>query len=418
MIELQLEKISENFGGLEKLHSSLPPHLQELMQPLADAKDINDYQVVLLPLLAGVGGTIFKPQFRWSHDVYHLNFYVFIFGKPSSGKGIANNASHYFYELSNYKKDVFSREGITPQTVISGNSTSSALINSAAHASGLLVNETEADTCTQFEDSNSLDVMMRKGYSNDPLTKNRVGEGVTDIERTYFSMSIAGTPNQAKKLIRSTENGLFSRIAFIEIEYKSEFKNPFLNSTELPLPDHFKRLGKKYLQLWKSIYGLERLYLDFSQAGEMIFTKAAEFYSQSDEDDKQLVIRQLGINAARIAGILTVFRNIGKDEFNWTVSIEDAETALKLTETLYNNSQSAREILTLETSSLSKSEKPKQFFSKLPSEFTTKEAYEVGSSYFNSQSSIDKYLATWKKNGLVYSPMRGIYSKSKVYGNV
>ena len=415
MKEIKLEQISPSFGGLQNLHNSLPTHLQEIMQPFAEDGYVNDYEVVLFSLLCGIGATNYKVKFNHGKDAYHLNFYVFLFGMPASGKGIANLPTHYFKALSTYKKEEKKRTvngvEIIPMTVISGDTTNSALTDNIATSSGLYLNETEADQVIQFRGSeaNGLDATLRKAYSNDTLTKNRKGDGITDIENTILGCFIAGTPDQAKRLIDSTENGLFSRIAFIQIDYKSEFTNPFTGSHGIDYRKNFQLLGKPYAKLWQDLYELEDVFLDFSEVGAMITAKANEFYQRPEIEDKQIAVRQLSINTARIAGVLTVCRNIERSNFNWQVSIEDAETAMKITEVLYNNSQLSRQILGL------KMPEPvdtgERLYKALPQRFKTFEAYVYAEGIVRP-SMVDKYLRQWCEDGLLKKEAIGRYLKT------
>jgi hypothetical protein len=184
-----------------------------------------------------------------------MNLFLFISAPASAGKGALHWArrlcrsldqeikSDYEtvlqqYEIALKEYEATKTEGaikpkkpLRPQLYIPGNSSTSSII-SAMHNNGNygLIFETEADTLTSMlkvEWGNFSDI-IRKAFHHEPITLLRkTNDEHLELDRSYLSMVLSGTPKQVENLLSSIENGFFSRFLFYSFSQNIKWKNVF-----------------------------------------------------------------------------------------------------------------------------------------------------------------------------------------------
>ena len=95
---------------------------------------------------------------------------------------------------------------------------------------GLLIMESEADTLSNMlnNDWSNYSDVLRKAFHHEPISISRKIEKIfEEINQPKLSMVISGTPNQLQPLIKSKDNGLFSRFIVYSFDEIAEFKNVF-----------------------------------------------------------------------------------------------------------------------------------------------------------------------------------------------
>jgi hypothetical protein len=94
---------------------------------------------------------------------------------------------------------------------------------------GLLF-ETEGDTLSQTlkSDYGNYSDTLRKAYHHETISlSRRKDREYLEVKNPRLSVVLAGTPEQVRRLIPDTENGLMSRFIFNMLPYKRYIRNVF-----------------------------------------------------------------------------------------------------------------------------------------------------------------------------------------------
>jgi len=223
--------------------------------------------------------------------------------------------------------------------------TSSTAVKQIMHDNGgtALLVEPEADTLVQSfkSDFGDYSVTFRNAFLHESVGYHRRGgDEHVEVDKPKLSAVVSGTPEQIKKLIRSPENGLFSRFAYYFLESPLEFKDVFKRKGGSSLDKHLAELGKKYLDF----------YHEMKAAHEREFTLTEEQQAQfldyfSEESINQFIdfgegivatMFRLAVITFRIAMILTGLRMMETGDFlsNPICTDEDFHTAMVIADTL------------------------------------------------------------------------------------
>jgi hypothetical protein len=298
--------------------------------------------------------------------------------------------------------------------------TSSAELYSFLNASnhGLIIMESEVDTLAKMfaNDWGDFNDVLRKVFHNDDISKARTGDkSYFEKESPKLTILLSGTPAQLYNLIRSRENGLFSRLMIYSFDEVSlvfdDVFAPRLNDIE-PL---FQEAGKKIFDLYNTLVTLKTsIKFDFSEPQKKKFLKIfgtikrdiVENYSQEFVSS----VHRGALVAFRIAMILTILRNaeeVDKDTKELICCDYDFMVAINLTKTLLRHIQYVFE-------SLGGSGIPAQdveMLSKLSEYFTTQQALEVGKQLEIPTRTVHDKLAQWKEKKIIRSIKKGNYQQ-------
>jgi hypothetical protein len=225
---------------------------------------------------------------------------------------------------------------------------------------------------------------------------------VIDLERPALSLLLTGTPNQIKRLIPSTEDGLFSRFAFYSLNGLPEWRDvfnmddgtgakPSVNEQLEPFQTTFKEIFSAFEINSCSI----RFDLTDDQKHKLNqhFDELSETYLNRNEgNDMIAVIRRQGLITFRIAGILTAMRNYKSICEPFLCCDDDFTIALTLSNVFIN----AASIL---AKRLPRSFPPpiseikQRFLDKLSAGiFTKRDADKIGKKIGIKEDTVEKYL--------------------------
>jgi hypothetical protein len=177
---------------------------------------------------------------------------------------------------------------------------------------GLLMFETELDTLTQANGKEFGDFsdLIRKSTGHEHHARQRKGEGEDlDIEEIRLAILCSGTYGQLKRLVRSEENGLFSRFAYFVM--RDRF-TPYEAQTE-----QVDRIGAlcletaDYVEQVADYWNPETYHIEFTPEQELRIAEAFQ--------DKQMVYdtygghvgaswNRLGLIVKRCAVTLAAYR--------------------------------------------------------------------------------------------------------------
>ena len=188
----------------------LPPLLAQAVREVADGPRRGAF---LLSTVVAASAALRGVRFRHGATDYQPHLMAFVFGPPSAGKGVVDRARRVVDGVDALLRGPGpSADG--PGLYLPANASSRALFDRwAAAGGGGLLFESEADalTATQSQDwAQHTSAWLRQAYHHEPVRLARVdGGGV--IEDPALAVVLAGTPDQLRALLPSTQNGLTSR---------------------------------------------------------------------------------------------------------------------------------------------------------------------------------------------------------------
>lgn len=205
--------------------------------------------------------------------------------------------------------------------LISGNNTGTGILQNLIDSGGTgLICENEADTISTAigSEHGHWSDTMRKAFDHDQLSYNRrTDQEYREVQKSYLSLLLSGTPEQVKTLIPTAENGLFSRELFYYMPGIHQWQDQFdLNDNDLEKT--FTALGLEWKEKQKTIVmgGTFTLRLthgqkkEFNQLFSQLFTRS-ELANGSEMSSS---VARLAINICRIMEVVAILRALEQGE--------------------------------------------------------------------------------------------------------
>lgn len=305
---------------------------------------------------------------------------------------------------------------------IPGNSSSAMVIKHLVDNGGFgTLCETEADVLTQTlkQDWGGHSHILRGSFQHEPISYSRKNNSeYIEMSEPKLSVLISGTPNQAKMLIPSPENGLFSRFIFYTFNDARVWKDVSPNGRP-NLSDRFKELSGELLTMVKSVRDREITFQltpnQWSSLNTEFENRLASVNESEEDDDAGASVLRLGLITYRIAMILTILRSIkSKDESDTIIcSNTDFNNAMTLsgiylTHAIHMFDTLPRSIA--ETTSTVNSSMAR-FYSILPNEFSMAESIQAGTTLRIKKRAVYKYVNALVESGQLQKVSRGQYKK-------
>lgn len=414
------------------IYSKLPNELKEIIYNFND----REKDIVLLSSLGVLSNCLPNLFGVYDGDNVFPHLYVMVIAPAASGKGVMNYSrmlidpihNKIFEESKNEylqcesnnkskKKDKEECPDIMVKILPANISTSEMYSFMGSSKHGLLIMESEADTMSNMlkNDWSNYSDVLRKAFHHEPVSISRKIEKVfEDIKEPKLAMVISGTPDQLQPLIKSKENGLFSRFVIYNFDEMSDFKNVFAEKTR----NHkvvFEKIGKQIFDLYGRLQGLDKP-IEFTFTPEQqqkfldrirpIRTDIIEKHSEGFVSN----LHRHGLVLFRVAMILTAIRHM--DDLHQFDKIEcnntDFMIALKLTQTLLRHSQFTYN--TIDNGGLSIMDD--ELLSNLGTTFTTQNAYDVGQKHKVTKRTMFDKLQQWQRKRIIRRIKKGFYKKS------
>ena len=227
------------------------------------------------------------------------------------------------------------------------------------------------------------------------------------IEEPKFSLSITGTPDQVKGILKNTKNGLASRFMFYSFNAKPEWRRTFTKSISNSKQNQFFKFTQDLCNKFSS--QIEREFNITEEQGEIHYNTFKEildekYYSYLGDSDS--LIKRLGLVVYKIAMVLSGIRT---DEPQMKCEDRDFETAMKLTQVYLAHGLNVFEKITNRENKLPLNEE--RWMNKLPKEFTTGEAISIAKKLGIKERTVYKKLRDYLDNGLLKKVETGVYRK-------
>ncbi len=311
-----------------EMYERLPGPIKNMVNILIDPTERG---VFLMGALGTLSGMIPNVQGLYDGMIVYPNLYVFVIGPYGSGKGalsysrMLGQAVHRakLGETLKAKEEHFEGAPDPPQLLhfIPANNSKTGffeLLNGNQGAGTLF--ESEGDTLADAirQDFGNFSDGLRKGFHHEPISYyRRANREFVEIDNPRLSVVLSATFDQMLTLIPTSENGLFSRFCFYNLQGDPTFKNVFATG-KTNYQDNFRLCGLDVGSIYEFFNGLEQpIVFQFTDDQQAQFiTKFQNLKDKIRNDitnDLDGLINRLGLQYFRISMILSVYRHLGAD---------------------------------------------------------------------------------------------------------
>ena len=410
------------------------PAMMQRILLLTDDSDISD--VLYLSTLGAISCCL--PNYSGSllGEEVIPNLFVLMTGPAATGKGKAALA-HKLIEPLDKGCPLF----------VAGNSSATAMYELLHENGGRgLIFETELDTLTQaFKIGGDFSEGLRKAFHNEKISyQRRTRHERVNIPHPILSMVLTGTPGQVPKILKSAENGLFSRFLYYRLSSRREsfveLRDEAMHITGEMVNDYMLSIGEEVKELVTRM-AMKREGIRFMLTAEQHDRFMEHFHNLSQTygelmprvydyeqagDDIESVVRRMGNICYRMMMLLGAMRLAEVEEIPDTLECneDDFNTILIYSEMLmhhtmvhYDEMLQATGIVgdgedepNMDSEDLM-NERQRMFWNALPKYFIKKEAVDVANQQSLSIRSVNTYLNMFCEMGILEKVKRGAFNK-------
>lgn len=433
LIEMENNMINRDLID-EEVYTRLPESLKEITS-LFEGREKD---IVLLSSLGVLSACLPNVMGMYDRKVVYPPLYILIIAPPASGKGVMNYSrlliekihnkmmTETRQEVKDFEKarkqkrgqldSLLSAPALKLKILPANISTSEMFSFMESSKHGVLIFESEADTMSNMlkNDWSNYSDVLRKAFHHEPISMARKVEQIfIEIGEPKLSMVMSGTPGQLQPLIKSKENGLFSRLAMYNFNDIVGFKNVF-DSNQIDIKPIFQIIGDEVFALYGKLQDFKvPIEVSFNEEQRTIFM--GEFSNKQNElidnhsEDFLSNMHRLGLVMFRIAMILTILRNkdnlsdgqhlvCSQDDFDISLSV----TRRLLSHSLYTfNSVDSSYLSILDSSILDE----------LENQFSRNDAVKKAREKGMPHRTLDDKLKQWQAKNIIRRVSKGIYIK-------
>lgn len=438
----------------DEVYDNLPDFLQRCV---IRAEDKRERDFMLMGSACCLSEAFSAVRLGYSSLEYSPHFYFMGTGTAGSGKGVLESTASLLRCIEGYyskendrreaehadaqanweleqdkarrekrKADVSLKPSL-PTLVyphISANTSKSRLIEHLANAqaTGCLMSTSEITTLKGAvgQDYGDFADILLKCFHHEQIDASfKISGKPVHIQTPRLALLLSGTYEQVRSFIRSSENGLLSRFMCLMRDNDVPWKDCMPQDEENDLRQYYHVLGEEVLKMHLRLND-HPVKVKLSKA---LWQKHTDLFSQQflqvkvqeNESARAIVLRH-GLNAVRIASILTVLRYC---EGPWEVrelfcTEQDFDTAIQIVMT------SLHHCLLLNSSLPASVEKPKkmhrinslsEFFGDLPAEFSSTQFMEECDKRSVSVPTAKRWLGKMAEQKLIERVRHGVYRK-------
>lgn len=290
---------------------------------------------------------------------------------------------------------------------------------------GVMIDD-EIDTLNSVlgQDWGNFSEMLRKAAEHEPINALRFDYDV-QVQDPALSVVLAGTPNQARQLFQSPENGLYSRFSILRFSAPRSWMNGAPSDKAKDREDNFAKAAGRVKTLYDTLASRE-VPLEFeltdshwSMLDRVFGQRLQQLVAAGHEPILDACVKRAGGTAFRVAMVLAVLRAHDEGDGvanrdHLTPADPDLAAGLALSQTYLKHSlEFAFELpRAVRAPSDSRGVVYHDFFRALPEEFKRSEALKVGDDVDISGATVDRYLALLVKRGLLTKVRHGHYAKA------
>lgn len=421
----------ENHKNLirEEIYEQLPEELKKLTENFEG----RERDMVLLSCIGVLSNCLPNIYGNYDGDDVYPQLFIIIVAPPASGKGVMNYARTLIHPIHKKilkdsrdlkskceKENKGKKREDCPELrikILPANISTSEMYSYLGRSDhGLLIMESEADTMSSMlsNDWSNYSDLLRRAFHHEPISISRKMEDLyEDIEEPKLAMLLSGTQNQLRPLIKSTENGLYSRFIIYNFTEIGEFKDVFAEKTK-ESKIAFEKVGEEVYKLYGKLKELKKpveFKLSNAQRSEFL-KKLKEIRDDIIESHPTGFVSNLyrhGLILFRIAMIITSIRNKERLLALEQIKCNDSDFKLSMNLTLQLLRHSLTVYKNLKFGELGMQEE--KLLNSLKKTFTTKEAYAIGDKLGIPKRTVDDKLLQWQKKYLARRIKKGFYSK-------
>lgn len=419
---------------VEEVYENLPIAIKNV----TDRFKGRERDMVLLSLIGALSSCFPKLHGIYDGKIVYPNLYVMVIAPPASGKGVMtyalevlkpiheqvfnaslNNLQDCEDAMKSKRNKKGKNEDCPPleMKIIPGNISAAEMYSTIknAHFGGVII-ESEADTLSLMlnQDWGNFSDVLRKAFHHERISISRKIERLhLDIPEPQLSLVLSGTPNQLQPLVKTQENGLFSRMIFYYFKDSAGWKSPFLKENK-NMKTEFQALGNQIYEIYGAL-GLKENFIEFQ------FTREQEDrFNEEMENIHSIVlqdypeafsstVKRHGLIFFRLCMIFSALRNEKglKDLETVTCSDTDFETVLTLVKQLLYHAEAVSQDVNMGFLS----ENDDLFLFNLKETFTRREAIDLGKTLEMSERSVDEKLKKWRFSNILKKLSHGKYKR-------
>lgn len=450
------ERLLPHFG--EQVYTDLPPILADIVAHAHDRseKDVKlmTALVLLSSMLPHVSGSLMKVE-------YFTCLYGILIGPSGSGKGCASNMrgliepwQQYIYdrsrkEVEKYEEQLREYEGYLQSRKGKGKNAQTSfdtpvekprvvkqknlslfgyvtlarllelLQDNSPYASCLYETEIESLIHNFMQDFGGYGYVLNQAAHHESAGSDSKMNGTAVAKRPQLSLFASGTDDMFRRMIPSTENGLFSRMLIYKLVGDSEYR-PLSDDDDTPsAARYYDDLGLRLLEIGKHLDGLTT-WVRFSDAQrkrlDRFFKREYDNVRVFENEDLASAVLRYRIATFRIAMILTTLRK-GESRGTvreMTVSDTDFETAFEVARTCLQHAYVVSTSLKRATKEVAYKfpYNHQKLFADMPDNFKRSELMAEGAVRGFGHTTVDRLLKKCESFKLVVSLGGGYYEKT------
>lgn len=381
---------------------------------------------------------------------HYANLYVFIIAPAANGKGsmthakelgqkyhdkllAASNDKRKFYEvaLQDYKKKMNDKRCKSEDMEIPEEPPFKILYIPANNSSARVIQhlkegdeqgifcETEADSMGNVlkQDWGSYSDLLRKAFHHEPISYSRkTGKEFVEIKKPRLAVALAGTPGQVENLIKSAEDGLFSRFIFYSFKSAIAWVDAGETINGFNYTEHFEKLSTQVLNFVEFLetYSKINFKLTLEQWNRLneFGRNSISYLTTFVSEDLASTSKRLGLILFRLCMILSALKYFDRAEISdeFICADEDFETALQLVNTYQEHAAFMFNELPKNGSVADKL--LRKVFDVLPEQFQRKNAIELAISQLDmKERTTDLYLSKLCTVKWLEKTKSGMYQK-------
>lgn len=429
----------------DHVYSALPKLLQEGCKVFENKRERDVFLISALTILSGCMKTI---SGTYHKNTVHPHLFSFIIAPAASGKSALSYAMELAKpyhlklvaerneKLRQYKLELglherayreWKKNPATPEPkppvkpklallFIPGNSSSAAVIEHLVQSDGVgIISENEADTLgdTLKHDWGNYSHMLRLLFHHETIASRRkTNDEYLEVSKPTVAVALTGTPSQVNNIIKSAENGLFSR--FVYYIFKSEPRWDDVSPIgKTNFTEHFKELGEKvegmicFLNSNPTNVHLRKEHWDDLN---LKFSKHLREITLFESEEAASMIKRLGLIQFRICMTLSAIRKhqnkttdkeVVCDDLDFLVASDMVDVYLNHSLAMLNSMRHSPDAGSL-----------RRYFNSLPNgTFTWSQAKAVGETLGIASRTVSKYLGDLLKSKHLAKIKKGVYSK-------
>jgi hypothetical protein len=432
-------------------------------------------------------------RFNYAHKLFYPNLQLFVVAPAAAGKGVMSWAYQLGVPLQLRYRREFKRlteeyklkysewntlgkqRGKVPEPekpplrlfYISGNNTGTGVLENIADAHGVgCIFSSEADEIVYAigGDYGHWSDVLRKVFDHDPLTYNRrINKEYREVQTSWVSVVLSGTPGQVEPLIPTPENGLFSRQVFYYMQAVCTWRSQF-DEDEDNYNEKFLRWGFRWDKVMEMIrpaasevffylkkdqqaafdkqlaaifvhanmtYGsngrstVARIAINLLRLMSMVaWIRALDEWLMAEEDDTEhaeiSVTKRLlscpGIEPARGMAAENIQDGV-VSRFRLTINDADFEAMLDMTDKIYRHALYIMTMLPRQEERARSLSPKEKFLNDLPISFARKDATELAKNYGLNDKQVDRLIEQMLETGELLRTSFGYFAFNPQYYN-